>query len=144
MDFKFIGALAIIAIVAGSGGYWYGTQQSGPQNSQQGVRTFNRNGVLRFGGGAVFGRIVAKDANSMTVQLIEGPNASSTNSGATGSKIVLYDNSTQVEKNVSGSTSDLAIGTNVIVNGTANSDGSITAQSIQIRPAGLQFGGRGQ
>ncbi len=92
------------------------------------------------GAGAVFGTIIAKDANSITVQLGGGPNASSTNAGASGSKIVLLNANTEVGKTVAGSSGDLVVGQTVVVNGTPNSDGSITAAMVQIRPEGTPRG----
>ncbi len=149
MDSKFIGALIVVALVAGGGGYFAGTKNAGAQSGpQSGQRIFTRNGGGgRFGGaGAAFGTIVAKDATSITVQLMGGPNASSTNGSATGSKIVLYNTTTEIGKTVTGADTDLKVGENVVVNGSANSDGSITAQMIQIRPAGMNqpFGRRQQ
>lgn len=77
----------------------------------------------RTGGGIAIGQIISKDATSITVKLANG-----------GSKIIFLGQSTKVSKLVDGSIGDLAIGTQVSVNGTANTDGSITAQTVQLRP----------
>ena len=74
-------------------------------------------------GGLINGSIIAKDATSITVSLRQG-----------GSKIVFYDSQSEVGKTVLGSADDLAIGKNVMVSGKTNADGSVSAQTIQIRP----------
>lgn len=48
---------------------------------------------------------------------------------------------TQINKTSAGAKSDLAKGAQVAVFGTENSDGSVSAQNIQLNP--MQFGGRG-
>lgn len=85
-----------------------------------------RTGTARFGmgGGAVMGSVLSKDDTSMTVKMRDGS-----------SKIVLYSGTTQVSKFAAGSAADVSVGTEVTVVGTQNPDGSVAAQSIQIRPA---------
>ncbi len=147
MNNKLIVSVIAAAVVFGGGGYYFGMQAGASQAAAARTAAFGggaggnfagrAGGAGRIGGGAAFGTIVAKDATSITVQLTTG-----TSTSGTGSKIVLYDTTTQIEKMVAGSGKDLSVGTNVVVNGTANSDGSITAQTIQIRPVGT--GPRGQ
>lgn len=77
------------------------------------------------GASYINGSILSVDASSLTVKLASG-----------GSKIVLFATSTEVGKFTTGALSDLTVGTSVMINGNATSDGSLTAKSIQIRPAG--------
>lgn len=131
----------IIAVVIFYGGMKYGQAHAQSTNAfaagnfqgrAQGANggTFaGRTGGARANftnGGVVAGEILSKDATSITVKLQTG-----------GSKIVFTSGTTQVMKQATGSRDDLSVGTNVNVIGTANSDGSITAQSVQIRPAGM-------
>jgi hypothetical protein len=89
-----------------------------------GGRGTGQNGMMR--GGAVTGSILSMDSTSMTVKLADGT-----------TKIVLFGGSTTYENTVTAQASDLKVGGDVAVFGTANSDGSVTATNIQINP---QFG----
>ena len=50
------------------------------------------------------------------------------------SKIVFYSESTKIQKTADGTGANLAIDQEVTASGAANSDGSLTAQTIQVRP----------
>ena len=74
-------------------------------------------------GGFTTGTILSKDATSITLSIMGG-----------GSKIVFLDSNTKISKQATGTLSDLTTGTAVSVAGAANSDGSINATTVQIRP----------
>ena len=78
------------------------------------------------GGGFVAGDIFAKDTTSITVKMRDGS-----------TKIVFVSASTDVQKTVGGSSADLIVGKSVTVQGTANADGSVTAQSVSLRTTPL-------
>ena len=140
---KNIAIVVIVAVVLCVLSFYGGMQYSASQknagraqfaNGQFGGATGTA-GVTRMrGGGAnsVSGQILSVDAQSITVKDRTG-----------GSRIVFLGASSEVMKSVTGTIADLAVGTNVITNGTPNADGSITATTIQIRPAGTGFGGPG-
>jgi hypothetical protein len=92
---------------------------------------FNQTGGLRTGvgmrggvsGGLVSGEVLSVDDKSITVKLRDG-----------GSKIVFISSSTKIEKTVDGSITDVAVGKEVMITGKINSDGSVSATSLQLRP----------
>lgn len=121
-----IGGLIIIAI-AFYGGFKYGQSQRGSIGNQ--TDRFNRSGLMNqrsgrvgVGGGMIVGEILSKDTTSLTLKLREG-----------GSRIILISSSTEVQKMDKGSLVDLSVGKSVVVNGSTNSDGSLSATSIQLR-----------
>jgi len=128
---KLLISVIATAIMFGGAGYFLGAKLSSsartPQQQGFAGRTGGRMGGNAANGGFATGQIIAKDSTSITVQM---GNATST----TGSKIVFYSDSTPITKSVAGTSNDLSVGEQITANGTANSDGSLTAQSIQIRP----------
>lgn len=128
----------VVATVAFFGGMQYQKSKT-PANSffanggQQGNGQGRRfgNGTGGRNGGAVIGEILSADESSITVKLMDGS-----------SKIVVVSSSTSINKAASASRSDLKKGERVAVFGTTNSDGSVTAQNIQLNPQ-MRFGGNG-
>jgi hypothetical protein len=130
-----VGVIVLVGVFYG--GMAYGKSQIPVRG--QGAQAFGQNGVagtrgIRNGGGLggfTTGQIISKDAKSITVQLMTDGSASGSQGG---SKIIFLGTNTTITKTATGSTGDLTIGAQVSVTGTANTDGSITAQSVQIRP----------
>ena len=126
-----ISMLAASAIIVAGGAFYGGIVFAKSQTPRSFAGANLQNFKNRQGGGGnginmTSGSIISKDDKSITLQL--------PNNG--GSKIIFYSQSTQIGKFTSGTSDDLTSGINVSIVGTANSDGSVTAQNIQIRPAG--------
>lgn len=119
--------MIIIAGAAFFGGMKYDQSQTSRGNGlvgqgQGGVAGQRRLGNRGFGGATV-GEIVSIDSSSITVKLTDGS-----------SKLIDLLNSTTYTKSANGSISDLKVGDRVAAFGTSNSDGSISAQNIQLNP----------
>ncbi len=127
---KYLPMLVTAIVIGGAafyGGLQYGKSQSLAAAGAGGSgRGGNFAGRQRGGNGGNFigGQIVGKDDKSITVQSMDGS-----------SKIIFFSDTTKIMKAVDGTLADLAAGKQVSINGTQNPDGSITAQSIQLRTA---------
>lgn len=118
-----IGAICFFVGMRIGGGSGKSAAQPNSLGFQRGTGAGGRAGGLQQGG-FTGGSIIAKDDKSITVSVRGGS-----------SKIVFVSDTTGVMKSVQGTIADLATGEQVTVTGSANPDGSITAQSVQIRPA---------
>lgn len=114
---------SVAAASQAPGGARNGNMQ-GPPNMQ--------GGSGNMPGGFASGEVVSKDNKSITIKLQDGS-----------SKTIYFSSSTTVSETTTGSTSDLKTGQTVVVIGSNSSNGSVTAQSIQIRPAGSEDFGPG-
>lgn len=131
-------AIIVVAAVAFLGGMKYQQSKSTSNLTSgqflQGNQRFGQGG-MRFGsraGMATIGKVVSSDSNSITVQLQDGS-----------SKIINISGSTKIVKTSNATITDLGNGTEVAVFGTTNSDGSVTAQNIQINPTNIMRFERG-
>jgi len=134
-----LGAVVLVGISFYAGSKYGSSQNPNTPPMAQNGNGFNRGGAnggqkgMRNGGGFLNGKIVAKDANSITVQL-NNSNQNGTQNQGQGSKIVFFTKDIAILKTISGDSSDLVEGKQVMISGTQNPDGSVDAQSIQVRP----------
>jgi hypothetical protein len=140
MDKKQIVSLVVVAIVFAAGGFFGGMkyqqhkatsslaaragQFAGRAAGQGGAAGGAGRGFSRGAGTFLTGQVLSVSNNSVTIKSMSG-----------GSQVAILAPSTQYNKSVNGAASDVTTGENVVVTGSQNSDGSITAQSVQIRPA---------
>ncbi len=129
---KNIVIMVVVVLVAGGIGFFGGTKY---QQSKVSANFANRQGVMRFGMGQggrmmggnnfrpVMGEIISQDDKSITVKLSDGS-----------SKIVLLSDNTTFNKTTDATKTDLKVGDTIAAFGTASSDGSIVATSIQLNP----------
>ncbi len=122
--------LAVVLLVIGlAAGFFAGMQYQKSQrsqflqaNGQAGNfqrRLGGQNGNIR----PVAGEIISSDDKSITVKMQDGS-----------SKIVLLSGSTAITEATSAGKQALQTGKQVVVFGNQNSDGSVTAQNIQLNP----------
>lgn len=130
---KIIAVVLVVGVVAFYGGMKYGKSKIiSVGNFGQGQRGGGQygggnggrmSGGNRGGAGFANGEVSTIDDKSLTLKMRDGS-----------SKIIIFSGSAQVLKSITGTLTDLMVGSQVTVMGNPNSDGSITAQSIQLRP----------
>lgn len=138
--------LALVALIIGGVGGFFGGMHyqktqlpsfaGGPMGNGADNQMMMRNGERRVGFNnasgqgqqamqfrPVMGEITSSDGKSITVKMQDGS-----------SKIVVLSDKTEINKAEKVATSDLKTGEKVMVVGKENSDGSVTAQNIQLNP----------
>ncbi|MDH7487706.1 MAG: DUF5666 domain-containing protein [Anaerolineae bacterium] len=143
-----LGVIVVLILVGGSfyGGTLYGKQQAlaqlpeafrqrlaqfGQQRAQAGTGTPQaqpgQGGFARFGGqgGGLIGQIEEINGDTLIITNFEGQQTR-----------VQVTETTLIEKYASVTVAELEPGEQVIVSGSENEDGSITARSVQVAPAG--------
>lgn len=135
---------AIVAVVALAGGFFWGKSMAASTAGTRGgtgrfafgsstAGGFAGRGGAVAGGGFTAGQVTAVSSDSLTLQLANG-----------NSENVFFSSSTQIIVPQPASISSVQPGTMVMIGGTQNSDGSVTASTIQVRNAGGATGGASQ
>lgn len=130
-------AVIITLVLAGGGGFYGGMkyqQSKSPQfpsfmKGADGTARMGRTGQGGVGAGGAMrgnsftnGQILSIEGKTLTVKTQDGS-----------SKIVFFTDTTQIQKTDAAKAGDLANEKYVVISGTSNTDGSITATSIQLR-----------
>lgn len=121
---------AIVAVAALVGGIFWGRGMAAGGNRQftnGGFSSSTRGGFRAGSSGSIFaGQVSAISGSDITLQLQNG-----------NSEVVLFSSSTPVTEPTNVSISKVTTGSNIVVMGTENSDGSVTASSIEIGNGGF-------
>ena len=121
----------VIVIVVAAGAFYAGMQYQQMQRRSAFAGASGQRGTTGQRNRPVMGEILTKDDKSITVKIQDGS-----------SKIVVVSATTSINKAASATKSDLKTGEKVAVFGSENSDGSVTAQSIQLNPPSRMMGGQ--
>jgi hypothetical protein len=120
--------ILIIVIVIAAGAGFYGGMLFGKQSGTKAAASttaargsFGGARTRTAGAGFTNGQILSKTDNSLTIKLAAG-----------GSEIVFLAPSSQIMKSATTTVTNLNIGDTVMVTGTTNSDGSVTAKTVQV------------
>jgi len=117
-----VGLVFIIAIISGGIGYKIGEKRSIVRRTFQ-FRGRENQPMTRDRTKTINGEVVSIDDKSITIKMADGS-----------SKIILLTDKTIVNKAEITNIADLTIGEKVMIFGTDNSDGSISATNIQLNP----------
>jgi len=122
--------IVVISLLIGGGigffsGKYYQQSQKRSFIGEFTNQRLNQQGSLNNRGGfrPVGGEIISNDEKSITVKLQDES-----------SKIILINSKTQINRAEVGEIKDLKVGEKVSVFGSENTDGSITANNIQLNP----------
>lgn len=121
--------IILLMFVVGAGSFFAGVQyqkSKRPSIGEQfrsGERPQGFGGRLQGQSRPISGEIIDSDEKGITVKLPDGS-----------SRIIFVGESVQINKSAPGTKEDLIKGVQVFVVGSENSDGSITAQNIQLNP----------
>lgn len=123
-------AVILTALVFGTAGFFGGRQYQKKQrpsfmNGQFQMGGNRQNGNQARNGAAIgqptSGEIVSLEDKTLTIKAQDGS-----------SKIIVFSDSTKVNKTSEGARDDLKIGEQIMVIGTTGSDGTVTAQTISL------------
>lgn len=143
MNRKYIVVVISLVVIVGIASFYWGRTYE--RNSSSKEMVFGENAVNAVSGqrgqgrnadgqrpttsqrsnnndGFLIGEILSKDDENITLKTSDGS-----------SKIIYISDSTMIGRALEGSAEDLAVGGQITVGGKTNSDGSVSAQNIQIR-----------
>lgn len=122
--------IIIVALLTTVGGFFAGVKyQQSKQPSRANFRMMGEAGEnlprnnLGSDNQMIRGEIINQDSESVTVKLTDDS-----------SKIILISDETKINKASEGSTDDLKTGEQIMIFGKQNSDGSVSADQIQLNP----------